>query len=81
MRLVFTTKALKQYQKLTPQIHAQAQKQLKTLLNDLWHPSLHAKKYSENQDLWQARITRDWRMYFRIQEDTYLIIAIVKHPK
>ena len=25
------------------------------------HPSLRAKKYDESQDLWQARVTKDWR--------------------
>ena len=56
-------------------------KQLGLLLANLLHPSLHAKKYSEAQDIWQARINRSWRFYFTIQGDTYEIITIIPHPK
>jgi hypothetical protein len=41
-------------------------KQLRFLLANLGHPSLHAKKYSESLDVWQGKVTRDWRFYFRI---------------
>jgi hypothetical protein len=56
-------------------------KQVALLLQDLRHPSLHAKKYDEGQDRWQARVTRDWRFYFRIEEDTYILLDIIPHPK
>jgi hypothetical protein len=51
------------------------------LKENLQHPSLRAKKYGGSQDLWQARVNRDWRFYFRIIEDVYLIISIIPHPK
>jgi hypothetical protein len=54
-------------------------KQLDFLLADLRHPSLRAKKYDETR--WQARVTRDWRFYFRIEGDTYLLLDIMPHPK
>jgi mRNA-degrading endonuclease RelE of RelBE toxin-antitoxin system len=56
-------------------------KQLRFLAQNLQHPSLHAKKYNEATDLWQARVTRDWRVYFRIAGDTYIITEIMRHPK
>jgi mRNA interferase RelE/StbE len=56
-------------------------KQVRFLAQDLKHPSLHAKKYSEGEDLWQARVTRDWRFYFNIVGDTYIIRDIIPHPK
>ncbi|MBZ5624087.1 MAG: hypothetical protein LAQ69_36115 [Acidobacteriia bacterium] len=56
-------------------------KQVKFLERDLHHPSLHAKKYDEARDLWQARVNRDWRFYFHIIGDTYLIRDIIPHPK
>ena len=34
------------------------------MLSDIRYPSLHAKKYDESGDLWQARVIRDWRFYF-----------------
>lgn len=56
-------------------------KQVTFLRNDLRHPSLRAKKYDERSDLWQARVTRDWRFYFNISDDTYVIRDIIPHPK
>ena len=56
-------------------------KQAAFLKDNLHHPSLHAKKYDESQDLWQARVNRDWRFYFRISGDTYQIEDLIPHPK
>jgi hypothetical protein len=55
-------------------------KQSEFLVTNLRHPSLHAKKYDESANLWQARVNRDWRFYFLIQKDAYVIVAIVPHP-
>ena len=44
-------------------------------------PSLQARKYEERTGLWQARINDDWRMYFTIEGDTYVLRAITAHPK
>jgi len=40
-----------------------------------------AKKYDESRDLWQARVTRDWRFYFTIEGDVYPLHEIRIHPK
>ena len=57
------------------------EKQLRYLLHNLHHSSLHAKKYDEACDIWQARINRSWRFYFQISGDTYVITGIIPHPK
>jgi plasmid maintenance system killer protein len=54
---------------------------VKLLEQDLMHPSLHAKKYDESKNLWQARVNKSWRFYFLIQDDVYYIVAIIPHPK
>ena len=56
-------------------------KQLQFLLTNRNHPSLRAKKYSEALDVWQGRVTRDWRFYFQIEGDEYVILSITPHPK
>ena len=56
-------------------------KQVKFLEQNLMHPSLRAKKYDASQDLWQARVNKDWRFYFLIQNDVYYIVDITPHPK
>lgn len=50
-------------------------------MQNINHPSLHAKKYDESQNLWQARVTKDWRFYFTIKDETYHIEKIIPHPK
>ncbi|MEK7099218.1 MAG: hypothetical protein AAB916_01730 [Patescibacteria group bacterium] len=54
-------------------------KRIDFLLKDIGHPSLRVKKYDTER--WQARVNRDWRFYFRIQEDIYLLLDITRHPK
>jgi mRNA interferase RelE/StbE len=56
-------------------------KQIAFLERDLHHPSLHAKKYDEGRDVWQARVNRDWRFYFKIADDAYVIHDVIPHPK
>ncbi len=56
-------------------------KQLAFLERDLHHPSLRSKKYDEGRDIWQARVNKDWRFYFTIAKDTYVIRDVVPHPK
>jgi len=51
------------------------------LLANLRHPSLHAKKYDESRDLWQARVTGSWRFYFKIIGQVYRLEEIKAHPK
>jgi mRNA-degrading endonuclease RelE of RelBE toxin-antitoxin system len=51
------------------------------LLSNLRHPSLRAKKYDEAQDIWQARVDDDYRLYFMIQGDSYILLSIIPHPK
>jgi predicted lipid carrier protein YhbT len=56
-------------------------KQTKMLQQNLRHPSLRAKKYDEANDRWQARVNRDWRFYFKIEDDIYFITELIPHPK
>ncbi len=50
-------------------------------MENLHHPSLRANQYDEPGDVWQARVNRSWRFYFVIQDDTYVIVSIIPHPK
>jgi plasmid maintenance system killer protein len=56
-------------------------KQLDLLRENRRHPSLRAKKFDNAEGLWQARVNRDWRFYFAIENDTYHILKLVPHPK
>lgn len=81
MRILFSDRAVKALEEAPAVVQRAFYKQLRFLGNNLQHPSLHAKKYDEAQDLWQARINRDWRFYFTIAGDTYRIEDVMPHPK
>lgn len=81
MKVLFTKKALDDYNALPSEFQALTDKQLEFLLKDIRYPSLRAKKYDERQDIWQIRISRGHRLYFRIEDNTYVIITIRKHIK
>jgi mRNA-degrading endonuclease RelE of RelBE toxin-antitoxin system len=80
VRLVFTARAERDYDRLSPRLKAQADKQLDLLARDLRYPSLHAKKYGERRDIWQARLSRDYRVFFRMADDAYVLLTLQKHP-
>jgi plasmid maintenance system killer protein len=81
MKLLRTAHFERNYAKAPQQVQRAFDKQSLLLLQNLHHPSLHAKKYNEGQGLWQARVNKDWRFYFLIQDDAYLIVDIIPHPK
>ena len=81
MKLLFTTHFNRAYKKAPKEIQQVFDKQSLLLLQNLRHPSLRAKKYNETEDKWQARVNQDWRFYFRIVDDAYIITDITSHPK
>ena len=81
MTASFTLSFRKQYQRLPEERKARFDKQLAFLLSSLRHPSLRAKKYDEANDVWQARVDGDYRFYFQINGDTYILLSIIPHPK
>lgn len=81
MRVALARQASLSVADAPPQIRKAFYKQLAFLERDLHHPSLRAKKYDEARDIWQARVTKDWRFYFKIVDDAYVISDVVPHPK
>ena len=63
-----------------PQVRKAFFKQATFLERNLQHPSLRAKNTMPT-DLWQARVNQNWRFYFHIVGDIYLIRDIIPHPK
>ena len=68
----YSKRFLKQYAAAPLTVSKAFDKQASLLLGNFKHPSLHAKKYNEAIDLWQAGVNRGWR---------YPLHEIVKHPK
>ena len=82
MRVEMTERFTRNFRAAPPEIHKLFGKQLAAILTNFRHPALRAKKHPERgPDVWQARVDRAWRVYFRIREDTLLLIDIASHPK
>ena len=81
MKVVLSDRAIESLKDAPRNVQRAFEKQLRFLVDNLLHPSLHAKKYDEANDLWQARVNKDWRFYFTITDDTYRIEEVIAHPK
>jgi hypothetical protein len=81
MQLRYSLRFRENYAVAPPAVQKAFAKQARLLVHNLRHPSLHAKKYDEANDIWQARVTRDWRFYFSVEKDAYIIRNILPHPK
>jgi mRNA-degrading endonuclease RelE of RelBE toxin-antitoxin system len=81
MRAIYGPKFKKNLAKFPKFIQKKADKQIIYLCSNLLHPSLRAKKYKESEGIWQARVDDNVRFYFKIEEDTYILIDIKYHPK
>lgn len=81
MKLRYSRHFLRSYNAASVEIQRTFEKQALLLIENLWHPSLRAKKYDPSTGIWQARVTRGWRFYFTIEGDAYHLHEIKSHPK
>ena len=54
MKVVLSDRAIESLQDAPVSVPRAFEKQLRFLVDNLLHPSLHAKKYDDAHDLWQA---------------------------
>ena len=80
MKHIFTKCFTKNYRQFPVGIQKKFDKQLNYLLQNIRHPSLQAKKYDKEKAIWQAKVDRNYRFYFLIEKDTYILLDITIHP-
>ena len=81
MRLHYSARFLKSYASTPLVIQKAFDKQARYLTHNLRHPSLRAKKYDAQRDIWQARVNGEWRFYFTIEGDVYHLVEIQVNHK
>jgi hypothetical protein len=81
VRLLFTSRFDRAFHKARVPFSGHSKNRLSSWLKTCVTLSLRAKKYNEAEDKWQARVNRDWRFYFRIVDDSYIVTDIMRHPK
>jgi mRNA interferase RelE/StbE len=81
MKIEYAPRALELLDEAPAAVRKAFLKQVKLLSDELRHPLLRAKKYNAATGVWQGRVNRDWRFYFVITDDTYVILDVIPHPK
>jgi mRNA-degrading endonuclease RelE of RelBE toxin-antitoxin system len=79
MKLVFTKPFIKAYRKLPQEIQQAFKNKLSFFIDDPSHPSLRIKKIQGVKNLWEGRITINYRFTFSKHKDFLLFRAIGKH--
>ncbi len=69
------------YRKLPDEVRRQVDRQILRLRDDPHHPSLRTHKHRGEGDLWQARITKNFRLYFSMAGDVLLLEGVGPHDK
>ena len=79
MRSLATKPFLNEYSKLPVKVQRRVDKALLLLLSNYKHPSLRTKKMQGRKEYFEARVSRDYRIIFRIEADIYLLLHIGPH--
>ena len=67
------------YARLPGRLKDQVDKQLALLLSDPRHPSLGLKRIRGSEGIWEARITRGYRMTLHVIGDTFVLRRVGTH--
>ncbi|NUN98015.1 MAG: hypothetical protein HUU16_17775 [Candidatus Omnitrophica bacterium] len=66
---------------MTPSLQRRADTAIQQLRVNPHHPSLRTHKRAGEGNLWQARVTRSYRLYFELHGDTITLIDVGPHEK
>ena len=67
------------YHKLPFAIQKRTNEKLGLLVQNLSHPSLRIKRVQKYKGVFEARITRDYRLFFQITREGYLLLRLGQH--
>lgn len=81
MKIQTTSPLDQDYEVLPEEVKGRADKQFALLLENPRHPSLRLKRIKGVKDIWEGRVTRDYRFTFQISGDTYILRRIGKHDQ
>ena len=75
----FTKKFKKEYQKLPREIQDNFDKKFSLLLEDIFHPSLRAKRIQGTKNRWEGSITMKYRFTFELHGNKAIFRTIGTH--
>jgi len=78
MNFVETARFRRAYKSLPEEVKGRVKNSLRTLAINSRHPSLRVKKIQGTKDIWEARVSLDYRMTFQMVED-YIVLRTIGH--
>lgn len=78
MNFIETLRFKRSYKSLRGEVKEHVKETLRTLAVNIKHPSLHVRKIKGTKDIWEARVSLDYRITFQIIKD-YFILRNVGH--
>jgi mRNA interferase RelE/StbE len=84
MKVLRTSPFKRDFQRLSEAIKRRTEAALRLLMANPHHPSLRIKKVKGNilqgyENIFEGRITRDYRFFFLIETDVYKLLRCGKH--
>jgi mRNA-degrading endonuclease YafQ of YafQ-DinJ toxin-antitoxin module len=86
MKFIRTDPFKRDFQRLPEAIKRRTEVALRLLLSNPHHPSLRGKKVKGEvvkgySNIIEARITRDYRFFFLIEKDAYILLRCGRHEE
>lgn len=79
MRIAFTEKFKRAFDRLPANIQKKAWRHIGLLAADLRHPGIKAKKITSSEDVWEGRVDQSYRFTFQIEGDTLVFRRVGTH--
>jgi mRNA interferase RelE/StbE len=75
----FTKKFKKGYRMLPKEVQSNFDKKLSLFLENMFHPSIRAKRIQGTKNRWEGSITMNYRFTFELVENTVIFRTIGTH--
>jgi len=79
MNVFHTKRFQKDYQKITKDLQEKIDEKLAIFITNSHHPSLRIKKLEGRENIWEGRISKNYRFTFSILGDTFILRRIGSH--
>ncbi len=79
MELIQTAHFKSDYKKLPASIQKRTDEKLEFLVQNVSHPSLRVKRVQKYKGVFEGRVTRDYRFFFQITTEGYILLRVDKH--
>ena len=79
MRLIPTSNYAHAYQQLSPMIQRRVDEKLSLLIKNPRHPSLRFRKMKGYENIWEMRVSRNYRVTFLQSDDDFYLKNVGTH--